>query len=98
MTNIPIIRVEVEGAKQSIMHMLSRSGDALQNATEAELNRVLEHELAPDRLQQTVQAMAKAHVEAAIKDVVRQYFEHGSGRKTLHAAVSDYLDEVFSVE
>lgn len=96
--NVPVIKVEVESARRQISYMLGEYGRQLQAETEAALNAELKRALDPELLEQTITLMAKEHVKAAIQEAVKSYFQYGSGKRTLRAAVDKYLDEVFSVD
>jgi len=87
---MPIIRIELEGIRQTILHSFGGYTD--------ELNRLVEKEVGKACSSGAVEQIVRAEVSKAMKkiveDSIRRYFKYGDGRKGLDAAVKDAMTTI----
>lgn len=84
---IPIIRLEVEGMKTSIMMAIADHQLAMDEA----LNKTVEAYCRPENIDRVVGAAVAAALDTAIKAEVTSFFGYGEGRKLVAAAVREKL-------
>lgn len=89
---LPVIRLELEGVRRQIAHMLQDSNGELAEFTKQKLAEVL----TTANIEAQVQALAKQEIERAVRSAVEQYFRWGDGQKTLRAVIDATLNDAFS--
>jgi len=92
--SIPIIRLEIEGIKQTMFHALSQRVLDM----DAHIKSALDAYCTPENLDYVIRQTATAAIDAAVKEEVRRFFQHSSeaGRQAVRAAVNSYLNKVDS--
>ena len=85
--SIPIIRLEVQSMKHSIMVALTEH----QAQMDEDIQKAVEAYCTDENISRVVRAAATAEMEQAIKEEVGAFFKYGDGRKAVRAAVRDGL-------
>ena len=92
--NMPIIRLEVEGMKHSIMTALLES----QAQIDADIVAAAEAYCTEENISRVVREATSSAMDRVLKDEVRSFFEYGNGRTAIRRAVleslSSKVDEV----
>lgn len=88
--SLPVIRVELETLRQSMVHAFAQQqlhlDDMFQRAIDAALDPVL--------IQKELNNLAQHYLSAAIADAVKHYFNYGKGRETVRKVINERLDEM----
>jgi predicted flavoprotein YhiN len=87
--SVPMIRLEVEGMKTSIICALSEYTAQM----DADIKKAVELACTPDRVKEVLYAAVGKELKNAIEDEIRNFFAYGNGRKAIKAAVEDKLTE-----
>ena len=85
--NIPIIRLEVEHMKQSIVAGLT----AYTASLDADLKHAVDAYCTPENLRQVIENEANRTLDQVIREQVRAWFLHGEGRDVIKRAVEQKL-------
>ena len=88
-TGIPMIRLELEGMKQSIIHAFNN----LQIQQDAAVRAAVENFCKPEHLNQLINAAVNDVLTHAIKDEVNNFYRYGAGRDFIKELVKKRLDE-----
>lgn len=89
MKPFPVIRMEIEGMKASILHAMSQ----YQIDVDAYVREALDRITSDDAIQQLVNDEAEKAIEEAVRKEVRDFFAYGNGRAAIRAAVLARLEE-----
>lgn len=89
MKPFPVIRMEIEGMKASILHAMSQ----YQIDVDAYVKEALDRITSDDAIQQLVNDEAEKAIEEAVRKEVRDFFAYGNGRVAIRAAVLARLEE-----
>jgi hypothetical protein len=84
---LPIIRLEVEGMKRTIMAALAEHSAQM----DADLQNAIEDYCTPENLARVVQNAAREQLAAAIQAEVKNFFWYGPGRKAVAEAVKESI-------
>ena len=85
MTNLPpLIRLEVEGMKYSVMHYLSEHHQDIEREVECQLEQAIASYDFP--------AEVRKHIHACIDSAIAGYFKYGKGHDAVRDAVWAALD------
>lgn len=90
----PIIRLEIDGMKTSMMHMVSEKLLDL----DADIKRLLDAELESGRIEEMLDKLVKEAVDASLRESVKVYFTYGAGRRTVKERAQKVLDEIFGLQ
>ena len=85
MERMPILKLEIEGIRTSICHMISDHNDEINNAMLSEITKAI------DSI--NIEEMVKRGVMECTQSAIKQYFEYGQGRSVITQAVFDALDK-----
>lgn len=85
----PIVRLEVEGMKHSILSILDDRNEDLKNVITVGIDRAMKQ--LPDRLAQEVEEMSLAAMRDAMKSALEEYWSTGLGRKALDQMLAEKL-------
>ena len=89
MNTIPIIRLEVERMKHAIMSALPEHAAMMDES----VRQAIEAYCTPDNIGAVVQSAVQQHLDAAVKEEVRNFFQWSKpGRQAVREAVIDYLN------
>lgn len=83
--DFPIIKIEIEGIKQNICHAISDNNKEINQAVENEISRAID---AID-----IKSLVKSGVQDCIQSAIKDYFNFGSGRRTIKDVVFNALNE-----
>ena len=87
---IPIIRLEVERMKQTILHALPQHAAAM----DASVQSAIEAYCTPQNIDSIVRQAATEALNAAVKEEVRSFFQYSQqGRQAVREAVMKHLNE-----
>jgi hypothetical protein len=90
MNTVPIIRLEVERMKYSILQALPQHAAAL----DASVQAAIEAFCTPENIDSIIRGAAMEHLNAAVKEEVRDFFrESNPGRQAVREAVLQHLNE-----
>ena len=88
--NIPIIRLEVERMKETILHALPQHAAAM----DASVQAAIEAYCTPGNIDAVVRQAVTQALDAAVKEEVREFFKGSkSGRQAVREAVIQYLND-----
>jgi DNA polymerase III delta subunit len=87
MPDFPIIRLEVDRMRHSIMTAFSE----YQLQFDSDLKHAIEQYCTPDNLQQVLRAAVTRTLDGAIKEEVEKFFRYGEGRKVVADAVKQAI-------
>jgi hypothetical protein len=87
MTQIPMIRLELEGMKQEMMIALTRYHTQINENVEAQLKNIVEH----FDYERVVTEVARQ----TINEAIQTYFRQGEGKQVITTAVYEALDQHF---
>lgn len=85
---IPIIRIEIEGMKQSILHAIA----ARQLVFDDYVKQALDRELTDENIQRMVDREVERSIAAAVHDEVERFYRWGGGRQHVADAVQKQLE------
>lgn len=85
----PIIRIELERARQTLMVALSEQMLKMDYVVKA----AIEREVTPEKVQAILQDQVRITLQAAIKDEVEQFYRYGKGRAALKKAIEETLSQ-----
>ena len=84
---LPIIRLEVEGMKRTIVVALTSHAAQM----DQDIRQAIEEYCTPENLGRIVRDAAHAQLTAAIAEEVRMFFWNGPGRQAVAAAVKESI-------
>lgn len=84
---VPIIKLEVEYMKHTMVQALSRYTSQIDEA----LRQAVENYCTPENLERVIQAETTRVLDQAIKEEVNHWFVYGEGRKAIKEAVEKKL-------
>lgn len=82
--SVPVIRLEIEHLKHTIVSALGARGSELADALEDEIEKAVKNY----PIEQEVERI----VRAQITDGIESYFRYGNGRKTIDKTISAIFD------
>lgn len=89
MNTHPIIRIEVETMKQSMVHMFSQQMLSL----DALFKEALDDVCKPEKVQAILTDAANKYMKEALETEIQRYFMFGEGRKFISEKVKEKLDK-----
>jgi hypothetical protein len=89
MNGIPVIKIELEHMKHSILHAFSQHVAD----TDSMVKSAVEKFCTPENLQRILDNQVEAVLKAAIQEEVGTFFRYGDGRAFLRKAVTDQLEK-----
>lgn len=89
MTEMPVIRVELEGMRYQVLHALQSHNQQIEELVTAQLDKVI----AEFDYASVVREVAARAITNAINKAVTTYFESGNGWKEITQVVQDTLDK-----
>ena len=88
--NVPIIRLEIERMKQTILQALPQHAVAMDEAVLSAIERYC----TPENLDVVISGEVMRVIDAAVKGEVREFFlGTGAGRAAIREAVEQHLNE-----
>ncbi len=88
--NIPIIRLEIEGMKRTLMRALPEHAAEM----DASVQAAVEAYCTPENIGAIIEKAVKDALDAAVKEEVRTFFQWSNpGRLAVREAVIKHLDE-----
>jgi phenylpyruvate tautomerase PptA (4-oxalocrotonate tautomerase family) len=81
--NSPIIRLEIEGMKQTIMHAMTHHMAAM----DSQINAAVERACTPEAITVLIEDVARKQIAAAVTSEVENFYRYGEGRRAIKAAV-----------
>ena len=88
---VPIIRLEIERMRQTVLTALSGYTAAI----DAEVEEAVERYCRPENLRVVIQEAVEREMNAAVKEEVRNFFrEARPGRQLVRLAVNKHLDRL----
>lgn len=79
----PIIRMEIEGMKHTVVAMLRDHALML----DTELNKAVKDYCRPENVEDIIARQVQTSVDEAIQDEIRDFYRYGKGRSVIKAAV-----------
>lgn len=89
MNEIPLIRIEVETMRQSMIHAFSRQMLRLDEMFKEAINDACQ----PEKVQAILTEAANKYIQEALKLETERYFLYGEGRKYISEKVKEKLDK-----
>ncbi|MNQ58436.1 hypothetical protein D3C85_726420 [compost metagenome] len=86
---VPIIRLELEGMRHSMLMAFSEHQGILEDEVRAAVENYCTHE----NLSLIIQAEAKRCLDAAVKRAIGDYFSYGEGKESVKAAVLEMINK-----
>ena len=87
--NVPIIRLEIEGMKHTIMIALAEHVHKIDSDIQAAVAEYCK----PDNLSLIVQGIASKAIDEAMESEIEHFFRYGEGRKQVASAVMQTMAE-----
>ena len=87
MINYPIVRLELQHMKQSIMHALMGYQEEISQSVAKQLEQVIE----TFDFEQAVENAARE----SIQDAINQYFKYGDGHEMIKSSVNKAMNDFF---
>jgi len=88
--NFPIISVTLEGMRETVRHAFSQQAINMS----AELDRALQRECTPEKIQKYVDSASREVVETSVRDAVKRWWlTSESGQALIREAVASKMDE-----
>lgn len=87
--NFPIIRIEIEGMRQSILAALTEREIQM----DAYVSEAITNYATPENLARVIDREVQSAIDDAIKEATTSYFKYGEGRKFIVAAVAKRLGD-----
>ena len=84
---LPIIRLEVEGMKRTIVTALTEHSAQM----DADIQAAVEYYCTPENLSKVVRQEADRQFDHAIREEVTKFFRFGDGRKAVAEAVRESI-------
>lgn len=92
MTDLPIIRLEVERMQFGIYKALTEHAAQMDTS----IRQAVEAYCTPENIDAVVKKSATEALDAAVKEEVRSFFgNNGAGRKAVRVAVINWLNDVY---
>lgn len=89
--NVPIIRLEVEGMKHTMLMALAEHTSKI----DASVQQAIEEYCTDENINAIVKEEAKAALDNAVKEEVRNFFiRSNAGRQAVREAVIEHLDRM----
>jgi uncharacterized protein (DUF924 family) len=85
--NMPMIRLEVEGMKHTIMAALLDSKAQI----DADIAAAVEAYCTDENISRVMREAVSSAMDRVLKDEVRSFFQYGAGRATVRRAIADSL-------
>lgn len=93
--NIPIIRLEVEGMKHTLLTALSHHSAEM----DANVQQAVESYCTEANLTAVINETVKYEMDMAVKEEVRNFFGYGkAGRRAVKEAIEEYLKRTYPEE
>lgn len=90
MNSLPIIKLSVEGMKTSMLHAFTKQ----QLEISSEVQRAIELECTPEKIQTYINEESQKIVSQAIKDAIRQWWlTSPEGQSLIQSAVVERMNE-----
>lgn len=89
MNTLPLIRIEVEAMKQSMVHAFSQQMLNLDELFKAALDDACQ----PEKVQNILTEAANKYIKEALDFETQRYFLFGEGRKAISEKVKEKLDK-----
>lgn len=90
MHNMPIVRLELENMKYSVIHALSTHQEQISKLVEQQLNNVIDN----FDYKSVVQKVASD----ALTEAIKNYFHYGEGYQTIVQAVKEALPKTLNTK
>ena len=88
-TPIPIVRLEVEQMKHSILMACSEYAVQM----DADIQAAVEEACKPEHISAVIRKYAHEEIDNAIKEEIKQFYRYGDGRKVVKEVVGAMLSE-----
>jgi hypothetical protein len=92
--NIPVVRLELQGIKQTLLVALADQ----QQAIDADVKEAIDRFCEPEHLKKAVMDAATAAIKRTVQEEVESFFKYGNGRKAIKEAVQESLLATFQEE
>ena len=89
MEGIPVIRIELERMKKTLLVAINERFASLDMDVRAAVEKVC----TPEHIATIIEQQAAAEIKAAITEEVSRFYRWGNGREAIKAAVAKMLDE-----
>lgn len=88
MNDIPIVRLSIEGMKQTMLYAFSD----YQIATAEEVRRALEEATTPEAIHELCLRIARQEIERAVRSEVERFYRYGSGQQAVRRQIMAMLE------
>ncbi|NIB43788.1 hypothetical protein HBA55_29570 [Pseudomaricurvus alkylphenolicus] len=86
---IPIVRIELDGFKQSLLHAFSEHQLRIDEYVQAAVDEACK----PERLEALINKEAQDSIDSAIKEELNRFYRYGEGREAIKKAVAETLEQ-----
>lgn len=87
MRDMPIIRLEIEGMKASILHALTE----YELQMDSLVKEAIERQCSSEHIHQLINYETSRAIDEAVKDEINNFFKYGKGRDAIKSAICDKL-------
>lgn len=84
---IPIVRLELQGMKATLLHAIGER----QASFDADVRAAVEQACSPANIRAVIEHEVQRSLEAAIADEVRRFYQSGEGRQAVRDAIRKRL-------
>ena len=81
--NTPIIRLEIEGMKHTIMHAMTQYLTQM----DADIQAAVERACKPEHISALIETTAREQIAKAVKTEIESFYSYGRGRAAIKEAV-----------
>lgn len=88
MNGMPVIRLEIEGMKHTIMHAMTQHLAQM----DADIQAVVENLCTPARILEVITTTAQKEIDQVVKAEVERFYRYGKGQEAVKQAVARALE------
>jgi hypothetical protein len=80
---IPVVRLEIEGMKHTIMHAMTQHLAHM----DSDIRAAVERACKPEHISELIETTARKQIAEAVKAEIESFYRYGPGRKAVKEAV-----------
>ncbi len=87
MNQFPILKIELEGIRQTMMHAFNGYTDTLNSAVRERLDKIVNDKY----FTQMIATQVRQTLEESVQEALKSYFKYGKGREAIDATIQHAL-------
>lgn len=88
---MPVIRIEVEGMRQQILHAFGQYNEEIEKEVDRQLKQVIEN----FPFEEYIEHECRGMIEESIRKALMSFFQYGAGAKAIEQAITSALERSF---